>query len=203
MTLVIIVLNSAVFLSQRTRGSGFENFVQSYGLIPAGATEAFQHHEYLRMAPPFITSMFLHGGWLHLIGNMWYLWIFGDNVEDKLGRGRFVVFYLLCGLGAAIGQISAAPCSTVPIIGASGAIAGILGSYFLLFPRSRVLTLIPLFVFITTLEIPAVIFLGFWFVIQFLNGTMAAAEGGGVACWAHVGGFATGMFFVFPFRKYR
>jgi len=203
MTFVIIVLNAAVFLFQRKLGSGFEDFVRTYGLIPTCAADAFQRHEYLRMAPPFITSMFLHGGWFHLIGNMWYLWIFGDSVEDKMGRGRFVLFYLLCGLGAAIGQVSAAPASTVPIIGASGAIAGILGGYFLLFPQSRVLTLIPLFIFITMVEIPAVLFLGFWFVIQFLNGTVTGADSGGVAWWAHVGGFATGMFLVFPFRKYR
>ena len=152
--------------------------------------------------------MFLHGGWVHLLGNMLYLWIFGDNIEDKLGHARFIVFYLLCGIGAAVGQIAANPLSDVPMVGASGAIAGILGAYMLLFPRSRVVTLVPIFFFFYFIEIPAILFLGLWFLMQFLYGTLTlstetSVSGGGVAWWAHVGGFITGAGLVFPFRKYR
>src|SRR5262249_3416027 len=127
-------------------------FLYVYGVVPASFS-----------APTLITSMFLHGSWSHVIGNMWYLWIFGDNVEDRLGHGRFIAFYLLCGVAAAIGQIVIDPTSTLPTIGASGAIAGVMGAYFIFYPQSRVLTLVPLIVFWEIIELPAILLLGFWF----------------------------------------
>jgi membrane associated rhomboid family serine protease len=148
--------------------------------------------------------MFLHGSWSHVIGNMWYLWIFGDNVEDRVGHGRFVVFYLLCGIAAAFGQILIDPHSTLPTIGASGAIAGVMGAYFVLYPRSKVLTLVTIIIFWEVVELPAVFLLGFWFLMQlFSAGAIAVTSGtgGGVAFMAHVAGFATGVVAVFVFRK--
>src|SRR5206468_7368774 len=142
--------------------------------------------------------MFLHGGWMHVIGNMWYLWIFGDNVEDRLGHAGYIIFYLLCGIVAAFGQIVIDPTSTLPTIGASGAIAGVMGAYFVLYPRSRVLTLVPFF-FIYFVWLPAWVMLGYWFLYQFLSGaatsiaTASQQSGGGVAFWAHVGGFVAGI----------
>src|SRR5260221_3858298 len=148
--------------------------------------------------------MFLHGSWSHVIGNMWYLWIFGDNVEDNVGHGRFVLFYLLCGIAAAFGQIVADPNSMLPTIGASGAIAGVMGAYFVLYPRSRVLTLIP-FIFLQVVEIPAVVLLGFWFLMQLFSAgaiaVTASTHGGGVAFAAHVAGFVTGIAGVFVLRN--
>jgi membrane associated rhomboid family serine protease len=152
------------------------------------------------VAIPFFTSMFLHGGWLHLIGNMWYLWIFGDNIEDRLGHFTYLIFYMLCGLGAGIVHTILNYNVTVPSIGASGAIAGVLGAYVVSYPNARVSTLVPIFIFIQIIEIPAVIVLGFWFVLQFFYGAAslasATANTGGVAWWAHVGGFLIGMILV-------
>ncbi|MCX6135930.1 MAG: rhomboid family intramembrane serine protease [Ignavibacteriales bacterium] len=204
-TIGLIIINVVVFLYQRSLGEAAEGFIKVFGLVPVAVAEGFRRGDVIAAALPFVSSVFLHGGWLHLIGNMWFLWIFGDNVEDKLGRGRFLIFYLFCGVGAAAVQMYASPLSGIPIIGASGAIAGVLGSYFLLFPKAKVLTLLPIFFFLTTVEIPAVLFLGLWFVLQILNGTLSVAGGseGGVAWWAHVGGFVAGMLLVFPFRKYR
>src|SRR5689334_4191004 len=149
--------------------------------------------------------MFLHGSWSHVIGNMWYLWIFGDNVEDRVGHDRFIIFYLLCGIAAALGQVAMDPTSTLPTIGASGAIAGVMGAYFVLYPHSRVLTLVPLFFFIQIIEIPAIFLLGVWFLMQLLNaGTIAATastQGGGVAFAAHVAGFLVGVVAIFFFRR--
>jgi membrane associated rhomboid family serine protease len=155
--------------------------------------------------PTLITSMFLHGSWSHVLGNMWYLWIFGDNVEDRLGHGRFIVFYLLCGMAAAFGQILMDPYSELPTIGASGAIAGVMGAYFVLYPHSRVLTLIP-WIFIQIIEVPAIVLLGFWFLMQFLSAgaiavTASSHGGGGVAFAAHVAGFIVGVIGVFVFKK--
>ena len=149
--------------------------------------------------------MFLHGSWSHVLGNMWYLWIFGDNVEDRMGHFRFLIFYLLCGIVAAFGQIFIDPTSTLPTIGASGAIAGVMGAYFVLYPQSRVLTLIPLIVFWEIVELPAIFLLGFWFLMQlFSAGAIAAtsnSQAGGVAFMAHVAGFIFGLVGVFIFRK--
>jgi membrane associated rhomboid family serine protease len=151
-----------------------------------------------------LTSMFMHGGWLHLIGNMWFLWVFGNNVEDSTGRGRFLVFYLLCGAIAAAAQSAANPESAIPMVGASGAISAVMGAYIVLYPRVRVHMLIVLVIFITTIRVPAWMMLGYWFLLQIL-GTMPmlAREGGGVAFLAHAGGFVAGMVLVLLFRNSR
>jgi membrane associated rhomboid family serine protease len=149
--------------------------------------------------------MILHGGFLHFGGNMLYLWIFGDNVEDRLGHGRFLVFYLLCGVAAALAQTMMAPNSPVPMIGASGAIAGVMGAYLVLYPRSKIVTLLPIFFFIQLIEVPAVFFLGVWFLMQFVSGVGSVASAGepagGVAFWAHVAGFVAGLGGVLAFRR--
>ncbi|MFW6094168.1 MAG: rhomboid family intramembrane serine protease [Pseudomonadota bacterium] len=147
------------------------------------------------------SSMFMHGSWFHLIGNMWFLWVFGDNVEDEMGPVRFSLFYLACGLAAAFAQIVTNPASTVPMVGASGAIGGVMGAYALLFPRVRVNLLIILGFYVTTVAVPAIFMLGYWFVLQLLQGLPAlGSEGGGVAFWAHVGGFVAGLGLVWVFR---
>ena len=149
-----------------------------------------------------LTSMFLHGGWMHLIGNMWFLWLFGNNVEDSMGRMRYVAFYLLCGLAAALTQTFLSPSSGIPMVGASGAISGVMGAYVLLYPRVRVHTLIVLIVFFFRVTLPAWVMLGYWFLLQLLGGAAAAGtETGGVAFWAHVGGFAAGGFLIALFRN--
>jgi membrane associated rhomboid family serine protease len=145
------------------------------------------------------TSMFLHGGWMHLIGNMWFLWLFGNNVEDSMGRGRFLVFYLLSGIAAAMGQVFIMPDSIVPMVGASGAISGVMGAYIVLYPRVRVFTLIPLGFFITSIALPAWVMLGYWIVLQVFGG-LGGAEGG-VAFWAHIGGFIAGALLVKLFAR--
>lgn len=142
---------------------------------------------------PFLASMFLHGNFLHLLGNMWFLHVFGDNVEDRLGRGRYLIFYFLTGLAASVAQIAVTPSSGVPCVGASGAISGVLGGYALLFPHARVLTLVPIFIFIHFVEIPAFIFLFIWFGLQVLSTFKADPGAGGVAWWAHIGGFVVGL----------
>jgi len=196
-TVTIIGLNLAAWLFELSLSRDvLPAFLRLYGVVPADVR-----------LPTLFTSMFLHGGWAHVIGNMWYLWIFGDNVEDRLGHVRFLIFYLLCGFAAAIGQVLMDPTSTVPTIGASGAIAGVMGAYFVLYPRSRVLTLIPLIIFWEIVEIPAIFLLGFWFLLQLVSaGSItgsANAGGGGVAFAAHVAGFVAGLAGVFVFRKRR
>jgi membrane associated rhomboid family serine protease len=146
--------------------------------------------------------MFLHGGWMHLIGNMLYLWIFGNNIEDSMGHGRFVLFYLACGAAAALMQAMPNPESTIPMIGASGAISGVLGAYLLLFPRAKILVLVPLGFYITTVRLPAGIVLLFWFVFQIINNLLASGQQGGVAWGAHIGGFIAGMVLI-PLLKHR
>jgi membrane associated rhomboid family serine protease len=148
-----------------------------------------------------LSSMFLHGGLMHLLGNMLYLWIFGDNVEDAMGPVRFLVFYILCGTVAALAQIAIDPGSSVPLIGASGAIAGVLAAYFMLYPYARVLTLIPIFFFLRLVAIPAVFLLGFWFILQVISGAGSIGADGGVAWFAHIGGFIAGAILVFPLRR--
>jgi membrane associated rhomboid family serine protease len=185
-TLALIVLNTLAWVYELMLPSeALHDFLQVFGVVPADFNP-----------PTLVSSMFLHGSWPHFIGNMWYLWIFGDNVEDRLGHARFVAFYGLCGAGAALGHIAMAPSSSLPTIGASGAIAGVMGAYFVLYPRSRVLTLVPLIVIWEIIEVPAVLLLGFWFLIQLVSaGAIAAtaATQGGVAFAAHVAGFALGM----------
>jgi membrane associated rhomboid family serine protease len=195
-TITIITLNAIAWLFEISLPErALNQLLTVYGVVPAHFS-----------APTLITSMFLHGSWSHVIGNMWYLWIFGDNVEDNLGHGRFVIFYLLCGMAAAIGQIAMDPASTLPTIGASGAIAGVMGGYFVLYPHSRVLTLIP-WIFIQIVELPATVLLGFWFLMQLFSAgaiaVTASTHGGGVAFAAHVAGFVVGVAGVFAFRKRR
>ena len=184
-TYALIALNVVVFVQELSYGPRIEPFLLTWGLVPKRFSWA-----------TVLTSMFLHGGWMHLILNMLSLHIFGDNVEDRLGRGRYLVFYLLCGIAAAAGQTLSNPHSAMPMVGASGAIAGVCGAYLLFFPRSRVVTLVPVFIFIQVVEIPAVVFLLLWFGLQVLSGlaTLGARDGaGGVAFWAHVAGFVAGM----------
>ena len=148
-----------------------------------------------------LTSMFMHGGWMHIIGNMWFLWIFGDNVEDAMGSVRFAFFYVMCGLVAAAAQIIADPTSAVPMVGASGAIGGVMGAYILLYPRVRVHMLIFLGFFVTTVAVPAILMLGYWFAVQLISGLATAGATGGVAVWAHVGGFLAGAALIYVFRN--
>ena len=164
--------------------------VYAYGLVPARVVEG--------VWLPLLTSIFLHGGWVHVIGNMWYLWVFGDNVEDRLGHFRYLLFYLGAGtIGSAV-QVLSNPLSQVPVVGASGAVAGVLGAYLFLFPRARIETLLILFVFITIVQVPAVVFIFFWFLLQLFNGVASLAGGlGQVAWWAHIGGFLGGIFLLF------
>jgi membrane associated rhomboid family serine protease len=207
-TISIIVVNLVIFLYELSLGPALDSFINTYGVIPQNYTHHLPANPFRLVTHflPVFSSMFLHGGWLHVIGNMWYLWIFGDNVEDRLGKFRFIVFYLLCGLAASLAHILINSQSTIPTIGASGAIAGVMGAYFILFPKSKVLTLLPIFFFFYFVEIPAFFFLGIWILIQFLYGAVSvsqAEQAGGVAWWAHFGGFLAGMVLVFVFRKYK
>jgi membrane associated rhomboid family serine protease len=194
-TVSLIVLNVLAFLHEQTLGDrALEQFVRHWGLVPVDF--AWDR---------VVTSMFLHGGWAHIGGNMLYLWIFGDNVEDRMGHGRYLVFYLLCGAFAALAQTYIHPDSAVPMIGASGAISGVLGAYLVLFPHSRVLTIVPIVFFIQLLEVPAIVLLGLWFVMQLFSGVGSSltrtADVGGVAFWAHVAGFVAGLGLVYVFRQ--
>src|SRR4051812_151582 len=173
-TIAIILANVGVFLYEVSLGRAIGPFIAQYGVVPAVVFSAGQTGTALTaLALPFFTSMFLHGGWLHLIGNMWYLWIFGDNVEDRLGHFTYLIFYVLCGLGAGLVHAVLNYDMTVPSVGASGAIAAVLGAYVISYPSARVLTLLPIFIFIQIIEIPAVFFLGFWFIMQFFSGAAA------------------------------
>jgi len=201
-TLLLIMANISVFFYEISLGRYLPEFVKFAGVVPA---RFFAPRLTVRQAPlgryfPIFTSLFLHGGWVHLLGNMLYLWIFADNVEDRLGHFRFPLFYLLCGFGASLAHIFANPTSSEPSIGASGAIAGVLGAYFVLYPNSRVITLVPVFFFLQIIELPAFIFLGVWFLMQFFNGVLTlglpTAQAGGIAWWAHIGGFASGIFLI-------
>ncbi len=194
MNWLLIALNVLVFLHETSLSPhALQRFIGIYGMVPA---RLWLHP--VRAWPTIFTSMFMHGGWFHLLSNMWVLFIFGDNVEDRMGSGRYLIFYLLSGVAAALVQAAVLPTSMVPTVGASGAIAGVLGAYMLFFPRGRVLTLVPIFLFITFLEIPAWIFIGIWFFTQLYSGWMAllpygAHTMGGIAWWAHIGGFTFGI----------
>ena len=194
-TFTIIILNGLAWVVEVSMPRDvLPAFLQVYGVVPG------DFH-----ASTLVTSMFLHGSWSHILGNMWYLWIFGDNVEDRVGHGRFIIFYLLCGVVAAMGQIAMDPTSMLPTIGASGAIAGVMGAYFVLYPQSRVITLVTILIFWEVIELPAIVLLGFWFLMQLFSAgaiaVTASTTGGGVAFAAHVAGFVTGMIGVFVFRK--
>ncbi|HEU0141612.1 MAG TPA: rhomboid family intramembrane serine protease [Bryobacteraceae bacterium] len=189
-TILLIVVNVFVFLYEVSLDDYTRNaFISTWGMIPA-------RFEYTDM----LTSMFLHGGWMHLIGNMWFLWIYGDNVEDTLGHWKYLLFYLLCGLAAAGTHAVTNLDSRIPTVGASGAIAGVMGAYLIKFPHSRILTLVVVFVFITTVEIPAVLILAYWFLIQLASGMWSVGYSqlsqGGVAWFAHVGGFVAGVILI-------
>lgn len=200
-TYLLIAVNVFVFVFEAgLPRDDLMRVAETFGIVPEKVTLAFQGELSLLTAAliPALTSMFLHGGWAHLLGNMWFLYIFGDNVEARLGRTLYIAFYIVCGLAAATAQYVLNTTSPTPIIGASGAIAGVLGAYFVCWPRARVLTIVPLFYFIHFANLPAVVVLGFWFIIQFFQG--AASLGlqftHGVAYWAHVGGFAAGVVLV-------
>lgn len=197
LTVAFIAACVLVYLWQASLGAeGYQVAIYSLGVIPAVLLGSVDLPPDLAVIPPVVsvfTSMFMHGGFMHLAGNMLYLWIFGNNVEDVLGHGRFIVFYLLCGIAAVFGQILQNPESQIPMIGASGAISGILGAYLLLYPHARVLVLIPLGFFLHMARIPAGWVLGLWFVYQILSSALTAQEGGGVAWFAHIGGFIAGM----------
>ena len=204
-TVGLIVLCTLIFLWQLSLGAQGEAAIRALGVIPArlfGRLTSSQEFMNLPAVWTVITSMFLHGGWMHLIGNMLYLWIFGNNVEDAMGHLRFVFFYLMCGSAAVMAQGLAAPMSTIPMIGASGAISGVLGAYLLLYPHARVLVLIPLGLYAQTLRLPAMAVLGFWFLLQLLSTAMADPNQPGVAFGAHAGGFVAGMLLI-PFFKRR
>ncbi len=197
----LIMLNIAVFLYQQMLPElQLNQFVFTYGMVPARLTGSVAAFLRLEQGPealaagalPLISANFLHGGWLHLISNMVYLWVFGDNIEGRLGHLRYLFTYLLMGAVSQLFHVVTHPSSAIPLVGASGAIAGVLGAYFILFPRSRVLTLLPLGFFITFVHIPAVIFLALWFFLQLLNATLAVGVQP-VAWWAHVGGFIIGV----------
>jgi membrane associated rhomboid family serine protease len=192
-TIALIVACCATFLYQLALDPrATQPFVLSFGAIPGVVTGEYELSEELAVLPPYLTlvsSMFLHGGWMHLLGNMMFLWIFGNNVEDSMGRVRFVAFYVLCGVGAAATHIASTPASEIPMIGASGAISGVLGAYFLLHPLAQVRALLLFFV-ITTISLPAWVFLGYWFVTQAFN--VLGGSDDGVAWWAHLGGFVVG-----------
>ena len=201
----LIVANALAFLLELAMGEQAGALIAEFGVVPARVTAALDPGSFDTGAwLSFVTSMFLHGGWMHLIGNMLFLYVFGDNIEDRLGHGRFILFYLLAGAAAAATQVAANPGSGAPMIGASGAIAGVLGAYVLLYPRARILTLLPLFIFFQLLELPAYLFLGLWFLLQVVSGILSLGIGGdagGVAWWAHIGGFVAGALLLPLARK--
>ncbi len=206
-TIILIGLNGLAFLYELSLGPHLQEFIKARALIPFRFTALIREGYFGVAFLQVLTSMFLHGGWFHLIGNMWFLWIFGDNVEDRMGHFRFIIFYLLCGIISSLVQIATAPQSMIPNVGASGAIAGALAAYMIFFPRSRVYTVIFLFFFIEIIQLPAFIFLGIWFLMQLVSGvgSLGAAtvnQTGGIAWFAHIGGFAAG-FILGPIMGYR
>ena len=217
-TLGIIALNVVAWLFVQGAGSdeALARSVCQLGLIPAEVLRSAPAGTSVPLGPELrcvltadphwwtvLTSMFMHGGWFHLLGNMWFLWVFGNNIEDSMGHARFVVFYLLCGVAAAAAQVLAGPNSVVPMVGASGAISGVMGAYILLYPRVRVHTLVTLGFFVTTVALPAYVMLGYWFLLQLLMGAVGSVSRveGGVAVWAHVGGFVVGMLAIHLFAN--
>jgi membrane associated rhomboid family serine protease len=197
----LILLNGLAFYYELTMGEdGLRSFIFNWGLIPARLTS-----NYAEAWVTIFTSMFLHGGWIHILGNMWTLVIFGDNIEDRMGHGPYLIFYLFSGVAAALLQTYLAPSNQTPMIGASGAIAGVLGAYIVLFPRAKVASLVPILFLFTLVELPAVVYLGFWFVLQLFSGWVAlqGATTNGVAWWAHIGGFVFGLIAVHLFARRR
>ena len=218
-TLILIALCALAWLLYQ--GAGFDDValaasVCNSGLIPGELTQTLRAGMRFPMSEELVcvidrgsqmshifTSMFLHGGWMHLIGNMWFLWLFGNNVEDSMTRPRFLVFYLLCGVAAAMAQVWAEPASPIPMVGASGAISGVMGAYLVLYPRVRVFTFVPLGFVMTSIALPAWVMLIYWMVLQIFGGLtqQVAGEGGGVAFWAHLGGFVAGLVLIKLFAR--
>lgn len=204
---LLIIANILSFVYELSLGPQLESFIVTHGFVPVRfSAELAGNFMPLASYLPVFSSMFIHGGLLHVFSNLWMLWIFGDNVEDRMGHGRYLLFYLLCGVGAAFAQFWANPQAQSPMIGASGAISGVLGAYFLLYPRARILTFIPIFILFYLVEVPAYFFIGFWFLLQFLQGAaqqviVGRLAEGGVAWWAHVGGFVAGVILLYFFKR--
>jgi membrane associated rhomboid family serine protease len=207
-TWTLIILNGIIFLFEVSIPKNILGiFFYQFGLVPA--RYSYPHWAYVHGLPfddylSFLTNMFLHGGWLHIIGNMWFLHLFGSTVEDRMGHGRFLLFYLLSGVGSSVIYFMADIHSTIPAFGASGAIAGVMGAYIVMFPRARILTLIPIFFFPLFVELSAFVYIGFWFLLQLLSGTLSFASpatGGGIAWWGHIGGFIAGIVLLPFFRR--
>jgi membrane associated rhomboid family serine protease len=216
-TVALILANAAAWVL--LQGMGTEQYLAEsvcrLGLVPGRLSGSIEPGTYVMLSreigcrvgasPAWTTlfsSMFLHGGWLHLIGNMWFLWVFGNNIEDSTGKLRFLAFYLLTGIAAALAQVAVNPASPIPMVGASGAISGVMGAYIVLYPRVRVHMLVFLGIFITRIQVPAFLMLGYWFLLQLLGGLPTLQdESGGVAFWAHAGGFVAGMLLIFAFRN--
>mgnify|MGYP001544574248 CR=1 FL=1 len=213
----LIAANAVVWIAFQGLGGDPELALSvcKLGLVPGELLGTVSPGTALRLTPTTIcviaespayhtifTSMFTHGSWMHLIGNMWFLWLFGDNVEDSMGHGRFLIFYILCGMAAAGLQVAFDPSSAIPMVGASGAIGGVMGAYVVLYPRVRIHMLVILGFFITTIVVPAFVMLGYWFILQLASGALSIGHGGGgVAFWAHVGGFAAGAGLIFLFKN--
>ena len=195
---LIIGLNVVAFLWELAQGTDLNEVFYVYGIVPLRYSnpEIAAHFTGFGQYLPFLTSMFLHGGFLHIIMNMWFLYIFGDNIEDRLGHIRYLIFYLFCGVAAGLIHLFTNWNSNVPTIGASGAISGVMGAYLLLYPRSKILTLVFIFFFIQFIEIPAFIFLGIWILLQLFSAGLRPSNVGGVAFWAHIGGFVAGLVFI-------
>ncbi len=205
-TIGLIVLNSMTFIYELSLKDGLDAFIRAYGMVPREVVFSYvlPGGIWENAITPMITSLFLHGGWMHLVGNMWFLWIFGDNVEDRIGPVRFLIFYILCGMAASLAHVINSPMSTIPTIGASGAISGVLGAYLVVFPHARVLTLFIIVVIVRIVEVPAFIFLIFWIGFQVLSAHASSGvynEPGGVAWWAHIGGFAIGAGLIWIFKR--
>jgi membrane associated rhomboid family serine protease len=201
-TVLLIAINIAVYIFEIMLGSqGGESFIASFALVPRRLFALSPDSSPVPASLTLFTSMFLHGGIVHVAGNMLYLWIFGNNIEDSMGHIRFIVFYFLCGGLAAYGHAAANASSAVPMIGASGAVSGILGAYLVLFPRARVMTLVIFGFYVRTIEVSAMFVLGFWFILQFLNAVVTSGAGQGVAWYAHVGGFVAGIVLIGLFKR--
>jgi len=196
--LLIIGINVFVFLWQLTQGPHLQESLFLYGIVPVRYSDPgfSEHFSRFQQWLPFLTSMFLHGSFLHILGNMWFLYIFGDNIEDRLGHIRYLFFYILCGVAAGLIHLLTNWGSKLPTIGASGAISGVMGAYLLLYPRARITTLILIFFFFQLVEIPAFVFLGYWLLLQLFSASLTSSHVGGIAWWAHIGGFASGLVFV-------
>jgi membrane associated rhomboid family serine protease len=203
-TVTLICINSLIFLAELNIGPvALAQVFRQWGIVPLRFTHPRLQSGFNYVT--FLSSMFLHGGWMHVVGNMWSLWIFGDNVEDRMGRTGFLSFYLLSGLAAGAVHVLTNADSSVPTVGASGAIAGVMGAYLLLFPHARVVTLIPIVIFLQVVHLPAVLFLGFWFLSQVFSGAISLAtsgpDAGGVAWWAHIGGFVVGVLWALVLKQ--